>query len=165
MALIVEDGTGRFDANSYTSIADADVHHLSLGHADWTALTVEQKEIYLLRAMAALRGLYRSRWVGMKRTASQALDWPRFGVTVDGYTVRYDEIPQEVRAAQAELALKAASQDLMPDEEQRILNQQVGSLSITYDPHSPQAVKFRAIDAMLAPYLAGSGNTISLRRV
>ena len=44
MSLVVEDGTGKADAESYISVADADTYHSNRGNTDWAALTTTEKE-------------------------------------------------------------------------------------------------------------------------
>jgi hypothetical protein len=92
----------------------------------------------------------------------QALDWPRYNVEVEGYAVDSDIVPTEIKNACAELALKASSADLNPDLTQGVISEQVGSISVTYDKGSPQFTRYRAIDAIIAPYLKAGGGGCSM---
>lgn len=167
MALIVEDGTGLSTAESYISVANASTYHTARGNAAWAALASDTvREQSLRKATDYMGQVYRARWAGCRYTTTQALDWPRDGVSIDeGMTViEIDEIPAEVTRACAELALKAASESLLSDQTQAKLSVTVGPISTTFDPHSPIAKRFSAIDALLRPYLMGGGSSFQAVR-
>ena len=163
MAIVVEDGTGKSTAESYISVADASTYHTARGNTAWAALTTDAiREQCLRKATDFMRQAYRSRWQGYRVNEDQALDWPRYGVEVEGYAVDSDIVPTEIKNACAELALKASSADLNPDLTQGVLSEQVGSISVTYDKNSPQRTRYAAIDAMLSPYLKAGGGGCSM---
>ena len=163
MSLICEDGSGKSDSESYISVSDASNYHTVRGNTAWAALTTDAlREAALRRATDYMRQAYRSRWQGYKVNEDQALDWPRYDVEVEGYAVDSDIVPTEVKNACAELALKASAADLNPDLTQGVLSEQVGSIQVTYDKASPQFTRYRAIDAMLAPYLKAGGGGCSM---
>jgi hypothetical protein len=84
----------------------------------------------LLRAMDFIET--RS-FVGTKATKVQPLQWPRSGVTIDGWSVASDEIPAKLVKAQIEVALSMdASSDPMATEGRAISSTTVGSVSVTY---------------------------------
>jgi hypothetical protein len=163
MALEVEDGTGKSTSESYVSVADASTYHTARGNTAWAALTTDAlREAALRKATDYMRQAYRSRWQGYKVNEDQALDWPRYNVEVEGYAVDSDIVPTEIKNACAELALKASSADLNPDLTQGVLSEQVGNIQVTYDKGSPQFVRYRAIDAIIAPYLKAGGGGCSM---
>lgn len=162
MTLIVETGAGLANAESYISVADADARHAALGNTAWAALTTEVKEQRLRRGFEKL-GEYRQRLRGTRATTTQRGDFPRYGIFLDGAYVASDSIPAEVRNANADLALKA-TEDLSPDQTRGVLRKKIGPLETEYDPYSPQAKRYTAIDRMLAPYLAGSSMSAMLVR-
>lgn len=163
MAIVVEDGTGKSTAESYISVADASTYHTARGNTAWAALTTDAlREAALRKATDYMRQAYRSRWQGYKVNEDQALDWPRYGVEVEGYAVDSDIVPTEVKNACAELALKASAAELNPDLTQGVLSEQVGSIQVTYDKASPQFTRYRAIDAIIAPYLKAGGGGCSM---
>lgn len=166
MSLIVEDGTGLSTAESYISVADASTYFSNRGIATWAALASDSvREAYLRQATDYMVAVYRDLWEGARYTEDQALDWPREGVVRDSWAVGYDEVPVEVQRACAELALKVASGDLMPDLEQGIKREKVGPIETEYDINSPQAVRYKFVDAMLRPFLkARSGASVGLVR-
>ena len=120
MALIVEDGTGLPNAESFVSVADATADHDARGHASWAALASDtQREQALRRATGYMEQMYRMRWAGARRDARQALSWPRYATPMldapGGYGTLpayypMDAVPVVVQQACAELALRAASE-------------------------------------------------------
>lgn len=169
MTLIIEDGTGLPNGESYVSVIDADTYHSNRGNSTWAALTNAQKESALRKATDYLVQFYRDKWKGYRtKPSTQALDWPRQGVEVDdAYIIEYIDdsiIPSELKNACAELALKANSESLNPDIERQTASVSIASLSVTYVPGSPQNKKFSAIDMMLKPYLKNGGGGLQVVR-
>lgn len=164
MALVVEDGTGKSNAESYVSVAEADARHLAFGNTGWTGADAA-KEAALRRATAYMMASYRTRWLGTRVRHDQALDWPRYiDGQVDGWWIDSNVVPAEIRNACADLALRALAEDLAPDLERGVVREKVGPLEVEYDRASPQAKRFRAVEMMLAPYLRGSSATATLVR-
>ena len=165
MALVTENGSGQANAESYCSVADATVRHAALGNSVWASLASDAvREQYLRQATVYMVQAYRQRWTGLRLTSTQALDWPRYSVVVDGYSVASNIVPTDIANACADLALKAASGELAPDLERTVIREKIGPLETEYAEHGPQAIRYRAIDLMLAPYLKGSAATASLVR-
>ena len=111
MALIIEDGTGKSDAESYVSATDFKAYAAKRGitvPADDAAC-----EVLLIKAMDYLAG-YEDRWRGRRVTAAQALAWPRKGVVLNGFPWASDAIPAQLKAGQCELAVAAQTVNLMP---------------------------------------------------
>ena len=77
MALIIEDGTGKPDADSYVSTIDADAFWSSRGEAAWAAASQTDKEIALRRAFDYLALAYS--WPGQPLQTDQSGCWPRAG--------------------------------------------------------------------------------------
>lgn len=156
MALIVEDGSGLANAESYLSVVDATAHHLKMGSKEaWGAVGNEATKEALLRQGANyLRDRYLGQWLGEATVSAQRLDWPRAGATSrTGASIASNVVPEEVKAACAELALKAASTSLMPDATQTVKREKVGPIEVEYNEFSPSSPVFIAIDAMLAALL------------
>lgn len=166
MSLIVEDGTGKADAESYISVADASAYHTARNNTAWAALSTDTlREAALRKATEYMVNAYRSRWQGTRKTEDQALCWPRYSVVVEGYLVDDASVPEIVKRACAELALKASAADLAPDLTQGVVREQVGPIAVEYDRTSPQATRYAAIEAMLRPFLkSGGGCSVSLVR-
>jgi len=157
MALTVENGTGLSNAESYISVADASTRLAGLGFTTWATMSTAEMEQALRRATAYMERAYRSRWAGTRILRDQALAWPRYGAYADGYCITSTIVPVDVANACAELAFKAASGDLQEDVVQRVIREKVGPLETEYSEYGDQSVGYRAIDAMLAPYMMGGG--------
>mgnify|MGYP000069454126 FL=1 len=160
--MIVEDGTGKTNANAYCTAAFAADYHAARGNAAWDA--VEDADAAIVRATDYLTQVYGQRWQGIRKTGTQALDWPRYDVVIDGYAVDSTVIPDAVKNACAELALRAAAGDLLPDVEAEVLSESVGPISVTYAPGARQSAEFRAVDRILAKYLRSGGSNIPMVR-
>lgn len=166
MSLIVEDGNARSDAESYISVADADTYFTNRGNAAWAALDTPAKEQALRAATDYMRQTYRMHWTGMRVTATQALDWPRAWVALvdspSGYRsvpayVPLNVVPQEVKDACAELAVRASAGPLSPDLGPQTVSEQVGPIKVDYLPGTRQNLSYTSVTAILAPYLKGRG--------
>lgn len=165
MALIVEDGTGKADADSYCSLAAASARHTALGNAAWAALANDAaREVALRQATQYMLQTYRSRWAGSRVSSTQALDWPRYDVWVDGFPILSDIVPPEVVNACADLALKASAGELAPDVAAPVTEKTVGPITVKYVQGARQTVQYRAVDGLLAPFLTGGGNAIKVVR-
>jgi hypothetical protein len=171
MALIVEDGTGRADAESLASVAEADVYHTARGNeAAWTDLDIDVKERYL-RLATDYMAIYRTKWKGRRASLTQALDWPRYDVQLDdvgcGRYLAYvpvNTVPKEVIQATCAMALKAAGGELAPDLQRQVIAKTVGPIKTEWAPGSPEYVRYRAIDLLLRPLLSSSGMGVKLVR-
>lgn len=165
MALVVETGAGLANAESYISVADASTRHANLGNAAWAdAASDTLREQALRKATAYMVQVYRQRWTGNRAKIDQALDWPRYGVEVDGLPVHYDIVPADIANACADLALKALTEELAPDLTRGVIREKVGPIETWYDQGSPEVKRYRAIDLMLAPYLTGGPSNARLVR-
>lgn len=116
MALIVEDGTAKSDAESYISVDDADTYVSNWYGtlSDWDDLDTAGKE----RALrTGTRYIDSHDFLGYREDDDQSLAWPRYGVGyIDGQYIDDDEIPTPVKNATVEAALKdAQGEDLFPD--------------------------------------------------
>lgn len=173
--LIPEDGTVVANADSYGSLAYADTYHAARGNTTWAALSAADKEANARKATDYMIEMYRSAWKGYRKDAAQVLDWPRTFVYLEPFVhgivgtypflVADTIVPVEVKNAWAELALRASLASLAPDLERGVQSETIGPISTTYDKSDVQYTRYRAIDALLAPYLNGSPNNIQLVRV
>jgi hypothetical protein len=172
MTLIVEDGTGKDNAESYISVVDADTYHSNRGNTDWAALTTAEKERLLRIATDYMVAVYRLRWDGYRYVNTQALDWPRIYVpirdicSVNAYPeyVDFDVVPNQVKNACADLALKANSETLLEDQSQQTIREKVGPIEVEYDKFSPQFKRYLQVENSLSIYFASSANQVKLMR-
>lgn len=161
MALIVEDGTGRADADAYVSVADADAYLADYGApASWSSATTTAKEEAIRRATRAMDALYGRRWKGVRKVRTQALDWPRVGVVDrDGYLM--DEFPTVIANAAAILASRdVEGTTLVPDQDLadgslRSEDLRLGSLgrSVTYAGGRRTGKRFAIVESLLRDVL------------
>lgn len=158
MALTVEDGTGKADAESYVSVSDA------ASYCDARGLTFSSgsdpdKEAALRRATSALDALYGSRFPGARKNGrSQALQWPRTDAyDADGEEIASDEIPDEVIKATCEFAVRELAEpgSTMPDLERggAIRALRAGSVSIEYAGSATARTVYSIVDGIIAPLL------------
>lgn len=110
--------------DSYVTLEEADTYHSAMGNAAWKETPTPDpehvagnKEAALRRATAFIDVIARGKWRGARANPEQKLAWPRIGVKdEDGYVIAGDEIPQPLKDAVCEIALKAfTGVDLMPD--------------------------------------------------
>jgi hypothetical protein len=165
MSLVTETGTADPNAESYISVASADTYFSSIGNLVWAAMALSDKEQCLRKAANYMIQHYRLKWQGLRVTSFQALDWPRWNVTLADLAyynnILPTVIPVAIQRANAELAVLAFAGDLNPPLTQQTTRKTVGPITVEYDVSSSQAVRYGAIHDMLAPYMttqAASGN-------
>jgi hypothetical protein len=151
MALVVEDGTGLPDADSYVSVASADAYHVARGNAAWAAAEEGAKEVALRNATAYIDSNPEYPFAGAPLAAGQALEWPRTGF---GWPLK------RVTDATSELALRALTGPLFADvvAEGRIKSETIGPLKTDYaDPVNGGQTRYAFVDGLLAPLLVKKG--------
>lgn len=166
MALIVEDGTGLSTAQSYVSVADCTTYCAAKGNTSWAAAASDAlREAALVRATAALDGLYASRWPGFRYTEDQALAWPRsYAYDVDGYCLDAT-VPQALKNATCEAAILelAESGVLSKKGEAGLRSLTIGPISKTWAGSSaPGATAYPAIRNALARIVKAGGGNIAI---
>jgi hypothetical protein len=169
MALVVEDGTGLEDAESYLSELDFELRAEALG---LTLPVTGDAEVGLRRGTRYLEGRYAGRWPGYKINGrAQALNWPRRYVRDShGNAVADDEVPEEIKKALVEAAYREMVEpdSLTPDHVpgQRVISESVGPISVTYadDSSAPQRPTVTIIDEILWPLLLPGGSGFAFLR-
>jgi len=127
MALIVEDGSEVSGANSYVSV-DNFIAWADARGVTYPALPELQHKI--LRAMDYIESLS---FVGQKNTDTQALQWPRAYVTIDGYSVESDEIPPELKLAVYEATkIEIDGDSKLTASERETIKEKIGDIEVTY---------------------------------
>lgn len=131
MSIVIETGTIVTGANSYATVADLVAYAEARG--DTLPSGTAAREKLLVKAMDYLNLLS---YKGNRVSATQPLDWPRFGVEIEGWPLTSTEIPRQLVQAQCVLAIEYAAQDLMPTTEANhsgaIASQSVGGVSVSY---------------------------------
>ena len=165
MSIVTETGSGSSTAETLISVVDSDTYHAARGNATWATITTAQKEQALRRATEFMIQSFTNRWQGYRKTDTQALDWPRYDVVVNGYVIDNDIVPETVKRACAEMAIRAAAGPLIDDLTQGVTSETVGPIQVTYDKTSNRKTKYASVEALLQPYLkAGSSATMGLVR-
>lgn len=151
MALIVENGTIVENANSYVDLeyarAYATARGLTLPSVD---ATLEAQLITAMDYLEALRSQYQGTKLG-------PLQWPRYGVTIDGVELASNVIPKELKDAQCRLAFEVSSGvDIMPTTSGKYAKREkVGDLEVEYSESlsTSQQPTLTVVDNLLAPLL------------
>ena len=141
MALIVEDGRGLLDADSFITLDYGRTYWTSRGY-EFSTCTELQQEAAVRRATHYLSESFR--WKGLRRYdrndshGYQALAWPRYGVyDREGAYVEDDVIPRELMQATAEAAWYEMNdpEGLQPAyvAHDRVRMEKAGPVAITYD--------------------------------
>lgn len=147
--IIVEDGSGMTNSNSYVSEAE-----LSSYAADRGITVTGDADDLLIKAMDYLES---QSFIGFKETKDQALQWPRANAYIDGYLVNYNEIPYELKKSQFEIAL---SIDVGVDPQANVARTQkrvkVGELEVEYADDSASTTIVKKISNSLKKLVVGS---------
>jgi hypothetical protein len=125
------------DANAYLTLAEATTYLTEgrLHTAEWSAATQTTKEVAIIWATRSLDVAFS--WNGSERTLEQALRWPRSGVrNLDNDWFDYDEVPEILKRATANLAFELIKRDRTAEPEilgQGFSQARVASLDVTVD--------------------------------
>lgn len=166
MALVIEDGTGKSNSESYVSVADtqayAELRGLEFDASD------EDAEAALRRATTWIDARYRSGFSGYRvNRRNQSLEWPRHDAydAADNY-VTYNTVPREIVQATEEAAIRelvepgSLSPDLVTGETMKRVK--VGPIEIDYasssDAYDNRPIS-TVIDDILSSLLVYSGGS------
>jgi hypothetical protein len=156
--ITVEDGTGKSDANSYISLADANLYFETHPQATaWNAATDDNKNRLLITAARILDNCVN--FNGYKINAIQALQWPReeardpdssgggiqhiAGSPVsDGYFAS-NAVPKGIKDAQCELARFILAEDRTADAPGTGIREfeLTGTLKVAYESGNPAKLR------------------------
>lgn len=165
MSLVVEDGMGLSNAESYVSTTELDAYFAKWGMSGLPD-SAAKKEVLLRKATRAIDTLYS--FDGEKLTSTQALQWPRSGSVPSG-------VPQVVKDATCEMAYVYLTVDplapLAAGEGGLVeITKEVGDLKTTkkwadgtYSSAAEQAT--RKVNLILAPVIEGSSSSFMVEVV
>lgn len=155
MALIVEDGSGLPNAESYVSVSTAAAYLTAMGSPDFADAQLSEQEAALRRATQYLDTRYT--FIGEPMTDTQALQWPRSGAPV--WPVR------GIVAACCELAGRALNDALWSDQDDaQITRETVGPITVEYaHGQNDGQVRFAIVDGLLRGLVSGAGSRLTLR--
>lgn len=165
MAFTVETGTGLSNANSYLSVVDTDSYHANhSGSTDWSGASNADKEKALRLATQYLDVSYDGRWKGSRSNEAQSLAWPRQNVVDnDEYIYSSNTLPQKLKDAVAELALKVIEGNTLLDDidEPGVIKREktkIGPLEdeTEYIRGKSQNKKYQLINALVKPLITAS---------
>lgn len=192
MALVKEDGTGVADANTYALVAEVRAYAQARG----VTLPVDDSSVesLIIPSMDYLEG-FRSRYQATKTYTgvagfhandefeiappadvdthpAQLLQWPRYGVTIDGVPISGNTMPKELIAALCQCVMEIqAGNDLNPTTSGQVVKREkVDVLETEY--MTSQDLGFEAdfkpefpkVNALLAALLA-AGSVLNTVRV
>lgn len=162
MALIVETGAGLATAESYATVAEASAYCAKRGLAAWDSIS--DQEVALRLGTDFMQQCFRLQWAGTRATAAQALDWPRYSVplpdapgggSMPAY-VAYNTIPDAIKYACIELAVRTADGPLLLDLEREVIAEQVGPIHTRYAPGASRQTQYEAASRWLVPYFGSA---------
>ena len=122
VTLVVEDGTGKPDANSYASVAYADEYHeMRLHRTIWPETGTDPDQIKERALIWATRIIdEKTDWPGTRFSRHQALQWPRYGVVDrDDFPYDSDVIPNWLKDAVSEMARTLIVEDRTAEDDTR----------------------------------------------
>lgn len=150
-ALVVEDGTGKADADSYNSVTAIRTFWLNRG----VDLTEHTDEVLGAKAREAFDYINTiGRYKGAREFQAQRGQFPRLGlVDWDGFTVT--GVPGAVTDAHCTLTRAALDGPLYTDLDRggKITSESIGPLSTSYAYDAPVGKVFRAAMAFLQPFV------------
>lgn len=114
MTLIIEDGSGKPDAESYASAEDLAMYAVKFGVVIPEEVPVQ--EALLRRAALAMDGMT---WRGRKTSSEQALSWPRRKVLLDHEIKPNNYLPARIQYGQMALAAEIHQDDIDPVEKRK----------------------------------------------
>lgn len=156
--MIVEDGSGVTDANSYVTVAEYRAYATPRG----VSLPVSDTEVET-QLILATDYLEAQCWKGIAAYDGQGLALPRDEVYIGGSLIASDMIPNKIKFAQMQLAIQVNNGvDLMPTVvggSASVVREKVGPLETEYASSLTVGTQpyFRSINALLNPYLCGLG--------
>ena len=134
ITLVVENGTGLPDANSYCDLDYAVEYCTMKGYTDWLKLSENQQKIFIIRGTEFVDNFYT--WKGIRHRQSQSMAFPRDDIYDDDrYPV--DGIPDKLKKACIEAAFLNASSSAntlfsTKDENGKVKKQKVDTLEVEY---------------------------------
>jgi hypothetical protein len=143
MAIIIEDGSKVAGANSYATEAQLSTYATDRG------VTVSGTvAVLLIQAMDALED---KNFIGTKANDDQALQWPRLGVQIDGYSIASDTIPSNLINSQIEIALAIDGGDNpLANQGRETVREKIGDIEVEYGKSAHPTTYLAAAEAKLS---------------
>ena len=163
MALVVETGNTVPGADSYLSLADARALAAKYGYA----LPADDTEAEAaLRKGAMYIGLFESAMCGSRVSAAQSLSFPRTGISLYGFPIANNVIPDQVKLAQVIAGVEYGNgADVRASSDGRVTTMErvEGAVTVQYanNGNTGATISITAADDALRPLLCGSNNGFS----
>ena len=148
--MIVENGTGVPDSNSYVGIPYVENYLMGERLAQFNEL--EDKDAVIITATQLVDISYE--WSGKRKTLEQGLAWPRTGVELDGFTV--EGVPAAVKKATCEAVWLAMTEGSLfsTESDKTVVRERVeGAVDVSYanpkDVFNPVASRFEILNKLL----------------
>lgn len=154
--IVVEDGTGKTNSNSYVSESDFGTYATDRG------VTISGTAAVLL--IQAMDWIESQPFQGVKNTDAQALQWPRYGVYIDSYAVGSDEIPQLLIDALCEAAIAIdGGNNPLANVDRSVKREKVDVIEVEYMDGTRDSVYLKAAETKLQKLLGGMGRMVAVR--
>lgn len=164
MALIIEDGTGVDNANSYISVAEArsfaSLRSLILPSSD------SEVEVLIVKAFDYLESLD---YKGNHANPPQSAEFPRRDLYLQGILFSESQIPYKLKQAQSQLTYEAVNIDLQPTGNgKEVIKEKVDVVEVQYSEKGINVARptFTTVNSFLKDLLKSglsSGHLISTR--
>lgn len=159
MALVLEDGTGLANSNTYTLEATFDAWLLDRGYVlsgDTSTEALLHQSIDYLETL---------NYIGFKNTQSQALLWPRSGVHIDGYSFASDEIPKQLIDSQFQIAFSIdQGVNPMATVERATKSEKVDVIEVVYQDDASTTDIITSVNRTLRKLLESTGASFTANR-
>ena len=162
--LIIEDGTIVANANSFATDAELKTY---AGIRNYTVpATQPEREALLILAMDYITSKEQL-LKGYRVSKDQVLPYPRYGACINGFDIDNNEIPQNLKNAQMELAIQAQNSALfINSQSQNVQREKLGELEVEYfSGGSWSSIRTDGADTYLKPLMVSNGNSNLMTRV
>ncbi len=165
--LIVEDGTGKEDADAYISLVDAAIYHDNYSpperRTQWAAASDEDKKASIRTATAWMDAIYD--WRGLVAVNTQALEWPRVAVfDSSGRRIASDVVPRRVSNCCAYLAGENLTSPLSSSIDREAKSERVGPVAVEYMDRAAETVRYPHARRLVRAYIVGTTSQIKVVR-
>lgn len=169
MALVIEDGTGKQNADSYVDIASADAYALRRRIMTWGGLEDDVKEGALVEGFDAIAQVFGRRFKGRRANPAQSAMWPREGVVIEGRELAVNAIPEAIKSAQIELALESLKPGglwaVRDPNAPVLIERKVGPITRKFAaPATPTQKSFDKVEAILSRYFEDEYMSLTVYR-
>ena len=159
--LITEDGSIVANANTLVDWDYAENYHFLRGNDAWTDGIPMKKQQALIRASHSFGVIYRDKLLGTQVSYGvQTLEYPRTGVFINDVEQAEDSIPEAIKHAVCELALRelATPNGIMPDLERGgdIKSVKADTVAIEFMDRASSFTSIPFVDKLLVNYISGS---------